>query len=66
VSVAGASLGNLAGIEESATLGMTARAAALTRAGEPVVALSAGEPDFPTPEYIAEAGVRAIRDGHTH
>ncbi len=61
-----ASLGNLAGIEESATLGMTARAAALARQGRSVVSLSAGEPDFATPEYIREAGVRAIRDGHTH
>jgi aspartate aminotransferase len=61
-----ASIGNLAGIEESATLGMTARAAALAREGRSVVSLSAGEPDFATPEYIREAGVRAIRDGHTH
>ena len=66
MSVPSASLGNLAGIEESATLGMTARAAALARAGRSVVSLSAGEPDFATPEYICEAGVRAIRDGHTH
>ena len=66
VSVAGASLGNLAGIEESATLGMTARAAALAREGRSVVSLSAGEPDFDTPEFIREAGVRAIREGHTH
>jgi aspartate aminotransferase len=65
VSVA-APAGNLAGIEESATLGMTARAAALARAGRSVVSLSAGEPDFATPEYIREAGIRAIRDGHTH
>ncbi|HJU87022.1 MAG TPA: pyridoxal phosphate-dependent aminotransferase [Gemmatimonadota bacterium] len=61
-----ASHGNLAGIEESATLGMTARAAALAREGRSVVSLSAGEPDFATPEYIREAGVRAIREGHTH
>ena len=58
--------GNLAGIEESATLGMTARAAALAREGRSIVSLSAGEPDFVTPEYIREAGIRAIRDGHTH
>ena len=58
--------GNLAGIEESATLGMTARAAALAREGRSIVSLSAGEPDFATPEYIREAGIRAIRDGHTH
>ena len=57
---------NLAGIEESATLGMTARAAALTREGRSIVSLSAGEPDFDTPDYIREAGIRAIRDGHTH
>jgi aspartate/methionine/tyrosine aminotransferase len=66
VSVAGARVGNLAGVEESATLGMTARGAALASAGRSIVSLSAGEPDFPTPEYIREAGVRAIRDGHTH
>lgn len=66
MSVAGARLGNLAGVEESATLGMTARGAALASAGRSIVSLSAGEPDFPTPEYIREAGVRAIRDGHTH
>ncbi|CAN5880066.1 pyridoxal phosphate-dependent aminotransferase [soil metagenome] len=57
---------NLARIEESATLGMTARGAALAGAGRSIVSLSAGGPDFATPEYIREAGVRAIRDGHTH
>ena len=57
---------NLAGIEESATLGMTARGAALASAGRSIVSLSAGEPDFATPAYICEAGIRAIRDGHTH
>jgi aspartate aminotransferase len=66
MNVARAHLGNMAGIEESATLGMTARGAALASAGRSIVSLSAGEPDFPTPEYIREAGVRAIRDGHTH
>jgi aspartate aminotransferase len=66
LSVTSASLGNLAGIDESATLEMTARAAALAREGRSVVSLSAGEPDFDTPEYIREAGVRAIREGRTH
>lgn len=66
MSVTSASLGNLAGIDESATLEMTARAAALAREGRSVVSLSAGEPDFDTPEYIREAGVRAIREGRTH
>ncbi|CAN5175952.1 pyridoxal phosphate-dependent aminotransferase [soil metagenome] len=57
---------NLAAVAESATLGMTARAAALGASERPVLSLSAGEPDFPTPAYIAEAGIRAIREGRTH
>ncbi len=57
---------NLIGVEESATLGMTRRAAELKAAGTPVISLSAGEPDFATPGFIAEAGAEAIRDGQTH
>jgi hypothetical protein len=30
-----------------------------------VIGLAAGEPDFDTPAPIVEAGVRAIREGHT-
>lgn len=57
---------NLAGVEESATLAMTRRAAELDRPDDRVLALSAGEPDFDTPPFIAEAGIRAIQQGHTH
>ncbi len=57
---------NLGGVEESATLGMTRRAAELKAADLPVISLSAGEPDFATPGFIAEAGIKAIRDGQTH
>ena len=49
----------------SKTMAVSARARALRREGKPVIALSAGEPDFPTPSPIAEAGIQAIRDGHT-
>src|SRR5439155_603782 len=35
-------------------------------AGEDVIDLGAGEPDFPTPPIAADAGVRAIREGKTH
>jgi len=45
---------------------MKSRAAEMRRQGHPVVALSAGEPDFDTPEPIADAAVTAIRDGFTH
>jgi aspartate/methionine/tyrosine aminotransferase len=49
----------------SKTMAVSARARALRREGKPIIALSAGEPDFPTPTSIAEAGIQAIRDGHT-
>jgi aspartate aminotransferase len=57
---------NLTSVPESETIGMTARAAALAAQGREIVSLAAGEPDFPTPEYIREAAIQAIRDGRTH
>ncbi len=53
-------------MQPSATLAMKSRAEERRRQGHPVVALSAGEPDFDTPEPIADAGVEAIRNGFTH
>lgn len=53
-------------MQPSATLAMKSRAEERRRQGHPVVALSAGEPDFDTPEPISNAGVRAIRNGFTH
>jgi len=53
------------GIEPSVTLSLNTRANALKEAGEDVVGLAAGEPDFDTPENIREAGIRAIREGKT-
>ena len=52
-------------MQPSATLAMSGRAKELKRQGAPVIALSAGEPDFGTPGPIAEAGIQAIRDGFT-
>jgi aspartate aminotransferase len=52
-------------VVESVTLGITARAAQMRAAGADVVSLAIGEPDFPTPPYIAAAGVRAIEAGKT-
>src|SRR5690606_41583697 len=46
-------------------MAITAKARALKAAGRDVISLSAGEPDFGTPAHIAEAAVRAIRDGRT-
>ena len=53
-------------MQPSATLAMKSRAEERRRQGHPVVDLSAGEPDFDTPEPIANAGVKAIRNGFTH
>jgi aspartate aminotransferase len=46
-------------ITESATLAVDAKAKALKAAGRPVIGFGAGEPDFPTPDYIVEAAVAA-------
>ena len=53
----------VAAMQPSATLAISARAAALQRGGADVISLSAGEPDFPTPAPIVEAAHQALRDG---
>jgi aspartate aminotransferase len=55
----------LSRIKPSATLAMTKLALELKAAGRDVISLSAGEPDFDTPENIREAAVAAIRRGDT-
>ncbi|HEX6579064.1 MAG TPA: pyridoxal phosphate-dependent aminotransferase [Jiangellaceae bacterium] len=53
-------------ITESATLAVDARAKALKASGRPVIGFGAGEPDFPTPDYIVEAAADACRDPRNH
>ncbi|MGJ9404643.1 pyridoxal phosphate-dependent aminotransferase [Arthrobacter sp. KK5.5] len=53
-------------IAESATLAVDAKAKALKAAGRPVIGFGAGEPDFPTPDYIVEAAIAAARDPRFH
>ncbi len=53
-------------IAESATLAVDARAKALKAEGRPVIGFGAGEPDFPTPDYIVEAAVEAARNPVNH
>ncbi len=52
-------------VKPSPTLAVTARAARLKAQGRDVIGLGAGEPDFDTPEHIAQAGADAIRNGFT-
>jgi aspartate/methionine/tyrosine aminotransferase len=49
----------IAAITESATLAVDAKAKALKAAGRPVIGFGAGEPDFPTPDYIVSAAAAA-------
>lgn len=56
----------LQAIPESATLAITAKAKQLRAAGEPVIGFGAGEPDFPTPDYIVEAAQAAVVDPANH
>jgi aspartate/methionine/tyrosine aminotransferase len=51
----------IAAIAESATLAVDAKAKALKAAGRPVIGFGAGEPDFPTPDYIVEAAAAATQ-----
>ena len=57
-----AALGRIA---PSATMAMSARVGELREQGIDVIGLSAGEPDFDTPEFVKDAAVQAIRDGKT-
>lgn len=56
---------NIAQLRPSATIAVSTLAKRLKAEGRDIIDLSAGEPDFDTPDWIAEAGVQAIRDGHT-
>ena len=52
-------------IKPSATMVITTKAAQLKREGKKVIGLSAGEPDFDTPEHVKEAAIEAIKKGYT-
>jgi aspartate aminotransferase len=56
----------IGGISESATLAVDAKAKALKAAGRPVIGFGAGEPDFPTPDYIVAAAIEACSDPRNH
>ena len=55
----------LARVKPSPTIAMTSLARDLAAEGRDIISLSAGEPDFDTPEHIREAGKAAIDAGHT-
>ncbi|CAN5765191.1 pyridoxal phosphate-dependent aminotransferase [soil metagenome] len=56
---------NIANLRPSATIAVSTLAKKLRAEGRDIVDLSAGEPDFPTPEWICEAAIEGIRQGRT-
>ena len=56
----------IAAITESATLAVDGKAKALKAAGRPVIGFGAGEPDFPTPDYIVKAAADAAAKPANH
>lgn len=57
---------NLAHLKPSETMAISQEAQRRRSAGEDVIDLSAGEPDFDTPRIASDAGIRAIQTGKTH
>ena len=51
-------------IRPSPTMSITALAGKLREDGKDIIVLSAGEPDFPTPEHVQEAAYRSLYAGH--
>ncbi len=56
---------NVQRMQSSVTMAISARAASMRRQGIDVISLSAGEPDFDTPQHIKDAAIRAIQEGFT-
>ena len=52
-------------MEESATIAMSRKSRELKAGGKDVIALSLGEPDFNTPEFIKAAALKAMDDNFT-
>ncbi|MGO4673479.1 pyridoxal phosphate-dependent aminotransferase [Bosea sp. 2YAB26] len=55
---------SFARIGEENAFAVLARATELQRKGKDIINLGIGQPDFPTPDHIVEAAVKALRDGH--
>ena len=52
-------------VKPSPTVALTGLVAALRAQGRDIISLGAGEPDFPTPRHIRDAGKNAIDSGRT-
>ncbi|MDE0941048.1 MAG: pyridoxal phosphate-dependent aminotransferase [Alphaproteobacteria bacterium] len=57
---------SLSRVQPSATMAISDQARNLKAAGNDIISLSAGEPDFDTPDNIKAAAIKAIQDGDTN
>ena len=53
------------GVQPSATLEITAKAKRLKKEGKKIIAFTAGEPDFNTPDFIVNSAITALKEGFT-
>jgi len=51
-------------IGEENAFAVLARATTLSQQGRDIINLGIGQPDFPTPDHIVEAAIKALKDGH--
>ena len=51
-------------LETETAFAVLEKANKLKSEGKDVINLGIGQPDFPTPKHIVEAGIKALRDGH--
>ncbi|MCC3143769.1 pyridoxal phosphate-dependent aminotransferase [Halanaerobium sp. Z-7514] len=56
---------SIAEVEESKTIAVSSKANKLIEKGEDIISFGAGEPDFPTPDFIKSAAVKAMDKGYT-
>jgi len=56
---------SLGRIQPSPTIAITSKAREMKAAGQDVIGLAAGEPDFDTPDNIKQAAIKAINSGQT-
>jgi aspartate aminotransferase len=56
---------NVSALQPSATLAVSTLAKKLAAEGRDIIDLSAGQPDFDTPEFISQGGIEGIRNGYT-
>ena len=53
-------------INPSGTMAISNKSRELKSQGKPVIGFGAGEPDFPSPDYVVNAAIKAVSDPKNH